>query len=538
VKRVLAIVLPDLLPELVYRRAALPSQPIGVIVESPATHPHASLGATVLDAVNDVASELGVRAGQRAAEAFAVVAELQIHRVTSADLEAALGQVAELALGFGTTAAIALGAETPSNRDTVWLDITGAAHLVGGEEALRVELIARVEALGHRARVAIADGPRIARAIARWGSDPAQMRVSPGRGAEAMASLPVCALSLDAATASYLARVGVVLVRDLARLPSASVAARLGAGAIAALDLIQGRDATPLTAYVPPRVVAEEVHLDEGTSLVEPLLFVLRGMLARLSARLQARGEACTRIELTIAHDPSIARLRRANDRERRDDATVTSLVIEVPSPLAREADLFRPLKTKLEATELFAPAVGLRVALPSIVRAPRVQHDLSRSIALSPDALPSLLAELSAELGPERVGVLDVCDAHRPEARSALHPLSHGSRSRPTLARSATGDPPLEPTRLLQEPVRLGRARPGAIVVIDQRRYTFERAEFLMRLESVEWWLARPISRDYAIAWLVAAEAARSVSRVEAGASLVFLDRSTRTLFLQGWFE
>lgn len=537
-KRVLAIVLPDLLPELVYRRAALPSQPIGVIVESPATRSQICLGAAVLDAVNDVASELGVRAGQRAAEAFAVVAELQIHRVASADLVAALGQVAELALEFGTTAAIALGVESPSNRDTVWLDITGAAHLVGGEEALRVELIARVEALGHRARVAIADGPRIARAIARWGSDPEQMRVVPGRGAAAMASLPVCALSLDAATESYLARVGVVLVRDLARLPSASVAARLGARAIAALDLIQGRDATPLTAYVPPRVVAEEVHLDEGTSLVEPLLFVLRGMLARLSARLQARGEACTRIELTISHDPSIARLRRANDRERLDAASVTSLVIEVPSPLAREADLFRPLKTKLEATELFAPAVRLRVALPSIVRAPRVQHDLSRSVALSPDALPSLLAELSAELGPERVGVLDVRDAHRPEARSTLHPLNHGSRTPSTLARSATGDPPLEPTRLLQEPVRLGRARPGSIVVIDQRRYTFERAEFLMRLESVEWWLARPISRDYAIAWLVAAEAARSMGRVEAGASLVFLDRSTRTLFLQGWFE
>jgi protein ImuB len=513
---------------------------IAVIVEPPHSFNHAlpPPGAAVLDAVNDVASRLGVRAGQRAAEAFAVAAELQIHRVPSTAPEAALEQVAELALGFGTTAAIALDLKTSLNRDTVWLDITGTAHLVGGEEALRAELIARIGALDHRASIAIADGPRIAQAIARWGSDPERMIALPGCGAEALAPLPVRALPIDADVASYLARLGVVRVRDLARLPSASVAARLGAAAPVVLDLIQGRDAMPLTMYAPPRVVVEELSLDEGTSLVEPLLFVLRGMLARLSARLLVRGEACTRIELTILHDASIARLRIANGTGLGDGDMTTLLVIDVPSPLVREADLFRPLKAKLETIELFAPAVGLRVALPSIVRSPRVQHDLSRSAASNPDALPSLLAELTAELGPERVGVLAVRDAHCPEARSALRSLDLTKSARLALFSSAMDGSTLDPTRLLQEPLPLGRARLGAVVVIDQRQYTIARADFLMRLDHIEWWLARPTSRDYAMAWLVSNEITRSTGCAEAGASLVFLDRSTKSLFLQGWFE
>src|SRR6185437_11511289 len=120
----------------------------------------------------------------RVTEAAALHTGLSVHRVSYGEIDAALGQVAEVALAFGPTASLRLrdapadergvwGGSSPLSVDraprtpwgdapfdTVWLDITGAAHLAELEE--------RVGALGHRVRLAIAGGPRIAQALARW----------------------------------------------------------------------------------------------------------------------------------------------------------------------------------------------------------------------------------------------------------------------------------------------------------------------------------------------------------------------------------
>src|SRR5262249_34832109 len=115
-----------------------------------------------LAAVDDVAARFGVRVGQTVAEAHAFVAKLVVREVTRERVLARLGEIAEVALGFGPTVSI----ESP---DTVWVDVTGAAHLAGGEGALALELAARVRALGHAVRVAISDGPRLSQSLARWG---------------------------------------------------------------------------------------------------------------------------------------------------------------------------------------------------------------------------------------------------------------------------------------------------------------------------------------------------------------------------------
>src|SRR6185437_1402347 len=111
----------------------------------------------VLDAVSDEARRYGVRPGQRVTEAAALHAALSVHRVSYGEIDAALGQVAEVALAFGPIAALRLR-EAPADGvdrtprtpwgdapfDTVWLDVTGAAHLTGGEEPLLAELEERI----------------------------------------------------------------------------------------------------------------------------------------------------------------------------------------------------------------------------------------------------------------------------------------------------------------------------------------------------------------------------------------------------------
>src|SRR6185369_4850700 len=189
-RRVLALILPDLLVELAQRQRLANSaegladahKPLGVVlidepekaapqqlslsVDGKSLTPEAELPASEpLAAVNREAERFGVRAQQTIAEASALVSQLIVTKVKLVEVERALGGLAEVALGYGATVALAAP-------DTVWVDITGSAHLFGGEEALAQDLAERVRELGHRVKIAVSVGPELARAFARWSAPP------------------------------------------------------------------------------------------------------------------------------------------------------------------------------------------------------------------------------------------------------------------------------------------------------------------------------------------------------------------------------
>ncbi len=608
-RRVVAVVLPQLACEIARRKrteagAPVPG-PIGVILE-PDGGGTAAIETAVLDAIEDEARRYGVRPGQRVTEAAALLARLAVYRVTHGEIDAALGRVAEVALAFGPTVAIQLRearADAPrvpwgdAPFDTVWIDITGSAHLAGGEEALLADLEERLGALGHRSRLAIAGGPRLAQALARWapglsGAPDARPQgryaiteERPEGDARAMARLPVQALALDPDTVSFLLRVGVFTVGDLARLPRPQAAARLGTRAAEVLALTAGSDDAVLLPYAPPREIVESASFEDGVESTEALLFVLRGMASRAAVRLAARGEATTRLEVEIPLDRSIARLRQAEleggddgEGEGGEAAPVAaderlSFHLDLPAPLAAEVDLLRALRAKLERTELFAPAVGVILRVTQIVPAPRVQLDLSRDKAADPDSLPALLAELSAEIGAERLGLLAIEDAHRPEAASRLVPATLGAEPRRRRGAreqlslpgewSRPEEPIPPPARLLPAPIPLGRVTSGDVVAIgssprgvgagagggEPHLFAIEKLTHLMRLDRVEWWTRQPASRDYARAWLTSggddgargtggAGGKKSAAKAASAEALVYVVKKTGEMFLQGWYE
>jgi protein ImuB len=548
-RRIFALILPEILCEITTRiTIERKHAPFGVVLVPPAdvVSSEPLRATTRLDAVSVAARRLGVRAGQTIAEASALCAGFDVHRLAPATVESALSAVAEVALGFGATVALSLP-------DTVWVDVSGSAHLFGGEAALGEELSSRVRALGHVVRVAVAEGPVLAQAFARWAppavGKKAVHAVAPGHAAEAVSTLPVVALPLGEECQSWLVRLGVLTLGDLAALPRSALGSRLDGEVTRALELANGSDPTPLVAYQPPRSVIEEVNFEHGVSGLEPLRFALRGLTSRLSARLGGRGMAAESLLLSIEHDRSIAALRGA-------EAT-TQLKFALSTPLFREEDLQRVVASRLERTRLSAPSVALRLEALVLVPAVESQLELGQAFAGSVDhdqELPLVLAELMADIGETRVGVLEVLDAHRLEARSTLAPAitpelrPRGKKSqkrapapRTPLSVHVSGSPlevveggnvgagvvcsPL--TRLLPEPVRLDSPlRIGATLAVDRRLYTIEALRFEHRLHAVEWWTGSPVMRDYVRVWLKSVDGV-----IEA---LAYVDRENGKRYLQ----
>ncbi len=106
-----------------------------------------------LMSVSESARHLGILEGQTLEEARAIHAAFIVRKLPHSLLRLGLERIMDSLRDFELT----IACEAPN---TVWIDITGVAHLLGGEQTLARELVERVRLLGHRARVAIASGPR------------------------------------------------------------------------------------------------------------------------------------------------------------------------------------------------------------------------------------------------------------------------------------------------------------------------------------------------------------------------------------------
>src|SRR6478735_33661 len=544
-RRVLALVLPELLCELAEKRLFLGLQrskvkpPLGVVLVANAqvkTDPSSAAelkpidATTKLSAVNESAKRYGVREGQTIAEACALVANLVVREVTQAEVLSTLSGIAEVGLSLGTTVSV----EAP---DTVCVDITGSAHLQGGELALGSELANRVRAMGHSVRVAISGGPRLARAFAHWftpsAADPEDRGVCvvpSEHTVPAFAALPINALPLPPDTAGWFARLGVFTIGELCALPRQALSSRLGEAAANVTELCAGRDRAPLVAYVPERTISESSTWDEPVTGTEPLSFVLGGLVSRVSARLTGRGEAAQSLLLTVAYDPAIARFR--------GEKAELTLRFKLATPLHRADELRRVLSARLSRSKLGAPSLSMRLSVPKLVPAVARQLELAQVLSgatvsiAADDEIPVLIAELSAELGEEQVGTLKLCDSHRPEAKSKLSPAQleppERTSKKPRLRKTepSFAELPGAPTRLLPEPCELhGPLRVGSSLAIDRSLYTIDHLRFEQRLDAVEWWGQAPVTRDYVRLWLQGASGGFE--------AVAYVDRSTGRRYL-----
>jgi protein ImuB len=333
--------------------------------------------------------------------------------------------------------------------------------------------------MGHACRVAVASGPRLSAAIARFAvaRKPGPMVAPPGSEAAAMRALPIEALGLDEDTGVWLRNLGLSRCGDLQKLPRRSLGTRLGVRAHDVMQLLDGEDHAPLDPYRPPEVPEERMTLEWGTSSVEALTFVLKNLCDRLAVRLQGRAMAAARLEVVLALDRALCP----------PGSHLSVRAITLPVPLGCAADLLAVVRSRLEHLTLAAPALGVTLRAPELARRAGRTLDMLAPEPVADRALPRLVAELSAELGADRVGVLELVDTWAPDERTRLAPF--GARALSLGSRHPLVSAALEPTRL-------ALPRP-----LERDDLTLLHAP--ARIEYLEWWRRPPARSDRVAAWL-----------------------------------
>ena len=167
-------------------------------------------GRMVVKAANDIARSKGINTDMVVADCRAILPSL---KVIDDDVKTAgkvLSALAEWCMRYTPSVAI----ELP---DGLILDISGCAHLWGGEEAYLKDILARIRNYGYHIRAAIADTIGAAWAVSRYGQ--VTPIIEPGKHSEALLSLPPAALRLEASIIARLDKLGLYQVRSFINMP-------------------------------------------------------------------------------------------------------------------------------------------------------------------------------------------------------------------------------------------------------------------------------------------------------------------------------
>jgi protein ImuB len=376
-------------------------------------------------AVSNQAFAQGVRRGQTLPQMRAICPDLEV-RIASPVLErAAREAMLDVALSLAPRAELTERASGLFlSEGGVYVDASGIDALHASESAFASVLHARAERAGIRGVVALASSRGIARLTARHlahlahlaapSSTETTLILSPKDELAFLSPLPIDLLDPDDRTAQALTRFGIHCIRDLLRLPRRDLAARLGPGLLALVARARGEESESPMAEPRVRSLEEGIDLEVPIETLEPLSFVFRGLVSRLTERLTLRSLGC--VELRLA-------LQLANGaRESRR--------IGVASPCQDEHVLLRLLRLALESKP---PAAAIeRVTLISEgVPLRREQLDLFLPRGPSPSELDQTLAELGAICGAERIGSPEIVDDHRPDAFTLKPFLKNKPRSK-----------------------------------------------------------------------------------------------------------
>lgn len=432
-------------------------------------------------ALNDAAARLGLKTGMALADVRAMHPAIDVH---NADAAADLSLLEAVADWCDRTTPL-VGLDAP---DGLLLDISGCAHLFGGEVALLRDMTSRLSQQGLSARLAVADTVGCAWAVARYGHP---LLVPKDGTLAALNTLPLGALRLDDETIVALAEAGLRRICDVTERPRAPLAARYGAGFLRRLDQALGREEESIVPRLPVASCTAERRFAEPIGLEADVLGTIEKLARELGMSMERRGEGARLLQVSLFRsDGKVYRFDAKAGEPLRDPARIRRLFSERFIAIGDECD----------------PGFGydmIRLSALTVERLDPVQAGLARDDHHV--ELAHLIDRLSARFGPSRVMRLSPRDTHVPEFAEAAVPAQMAQEN---VAVNPVRQDSLGPTR----PVRLF-ARPEVIEALAEvpdgppirfrwRHVMHEivAAEGPERI-AIEWWrddAGRVLMRDY----------------------------------------
>jgi protein ImuB len=359
----------------------------------------------IVTAACPIALDLGLAPGMAAAHARALVTDLDVLDAAP-DADAAwLDRLAFHAVRHWTpTAAV-------SGTDGLWLDLTGTTHLFGGEARFAVRVISFLRRLGFTARVAIAETPGAAHALARFGGA-ATIVLPEGREGEALGPLPLRALRLSPAALTAAGRFGIERIADLYAMPRGPLARRLGRGAVERLDQARGFLPEPIVPVVPFEMPQVERRLLEPIATAEAIEQVIGDLVADLVIDLEKRG---------LGVRAAVLRCERVDAREQ--------IVAVGTARATRDAKhLIRLFNLRIDRIEPGLGIEAMRLAAPQVdTLTPEAIGAVFDEASRAPDIAP-LIDQLAGRAGEAALFRLAAVESDVPErAVRRIPPLTAG---------------------------------------------------------------------------------------------------------------
>ncbi len=297
--------------------------------------------------------------------------------------------------------------------DGIRLDITGCAHLFGGEAAMLKDMVRRLRAFGLSARGAVADTAAAAWGWARHRPKTRSPILSEGETAPLL-SLPIAALRLGQDSIDMLRVLGLDTIGTVASLPRGPLSQRLGETVPRRLDRMFGREAEPIS----PRTVAEP--------------WLKRMIFAEAIGRREDIDVATDRLVAHLCHEMSLKGqgARRLTLHFYRVDGAVQHIAIGTSRPTYAPSHILRLFAERLESV---APGFGIEAIVLEATETEAVaamQSDLSATGEIDATSLAGLIDRLQNRLGPKRVVQLVPVESHVPE-RAEVHVTADPSSSR-----------------------------------------------------------------------------------------------------------
>lgn len=387
-------------------------------------------GGPRIAATNPAAEKIGLFAGQGLSDARAKAGGLLQARPLEADKDArALRRLALWATRYAP-AVSPWGNE--NGGDGFFLDITGAAHLFGGEDALLKDLIARLGKFHLTARCAIAGTPGAAWALSHHGAA-LPLSLAEGLEKEALSPLPIRALRLGPETHEALHRLGFKRIGKLIDAPRAAFAARFEKELLIRLDQAFGLRPEALHYIAPPPVYHARRSFLDPIFTQEIVVATARKLVARLVPVLERDGVGIRALRLGLY----------------RVDGEMRQLDLGLATPTRDPAYIARLITLKLDGlTRGLEAGFGFDCVSLSVTAAETIQNeqgDLASSGDRREDAQnhARLLDALRQRLGADSVRQLKPVESHIPERAEILvkadsvkaaWPITDADRSRPAL--------------------------------------------------------------------------------------------------------